>query len=120
MLGATTNGVQGTIYEVRIQTITGTASPVLDFIFAQCPRTLFFLVHKESARSCLPFLVAHLASTGHSCHHVLLLEIKRLTDAFAAILGPNGQDIFHLSNSFMVMAKLLARQLDMNEVRGDK
>ncbi|XP_049630403.1 ventricular zone-expressed PH domain-containing protein homolog 1 isoform X2 [Suncus etruscus] len=77
-------------------------------------------LNEESARSCLPFLVAHLASTGHSCHHVLLLEIKHLTDAFAAILGPHGQNIFRLSNSFMVMAKLLAQQLNTNKVRGDK
>lgn len=74
-------------------------------------------VDEERARSCLPFLVSQLASMEHSFHHVLLLEIKSITDTFSSILGPQSRDIFRMSNSFTAIAKLLTRQLETNRPR---
>ncbi|KAM4887801.1 ventricular zone-expressed PH domain-containing protein homolog 1 isoform 3-T3 [Thomomys bottae] len=69
-------------------------------------------VDEERARSCLLCLVTQLASLEHSCHYLLLLEIKGLTEAFSSILGPQSRDIFCMSNSFATIAKLLLRQLE--------
>ncbi|XP_045439587.1 ventricular zone-expressed PH domain-containing protein homolog 1 isoform X2 [Pipistrellus kuhlii] len=69
-------------------------------------------VDEERARSCLPFLVSQLANMEHSFHHILLLEIKSITDTFSSLLGPQSRDIFRMSNSFIAIAKLLARQLE--------
>ncbi|VTJ65594.1 Hypothetical predicted protein, partial [Marmota monax] len=66
----------------------------------------------ERARSCLLYLVSQLASTEHSSHHVLLLEIRRITEAFSGILGPQSRDIFRMSNSFATIAGLLSQQLE--------
>ncbi|XP_060053585.1 ventricular zone-expressed PH domain-containing protein homolog 1 isoform X2 [Erinaceus europaeus] len=76
-------------------------------------------VDEERARSCLPFLVSQLASMEHSFHHLLLLEIKNLTDTFSSILGPQSRDIFRMSNSFTSIARLLTRQLD-TQARGGR
>lgn len=84
------------------------------------PAPLCFLVWQDSARSCLAFLVAQLGSTEHSCHHILLLEIKRLTDTFTAILGPHRQDIFRPCNSFTAIAKLLVQQLNTDRTQGGR
>ncbi|KAI6055038.1 ventricular zone-expressed PH domain-containing protein homolog 1 isoform X1 [Marmota monax] len=70
------------------------------------------LVDEERARSCLLYLVSQLASTEHSSHHVLLLEIRRITEAFSGILGPQSRDIFRMSNSFATIAGLLSQQLE--------
>uniref|UniRef100_I3MNE4 Protein melted homolog n=1 Tax=Ictidomys tridecemlineatus TaxID=43179 RepID=I3MNE4_ICTTR len=70
------------------------------------------LVDEERARSCLLYLVSQLASTEHSSHHVLLLEIRRITEAFSGILGPQSRDIFRMSNSFTTIAGLLSQQLE--------
>lgn len=67
---------------------------------------------QERARSCLGYLVSQLANMEHSFHHILLLEIKSITDAFSSILGPHSRDIFRMSNSFTNIAKLLSRQLE--------
>lgn len=67
---------------------------------------------QERARSCLRYLVSQLANMEHSFHHILLLEIKSITDAFSSILGPHSRDIFRMSNSFTNIAKLLSRQLE--------
>ncbi|XP_014401727.1 PREDICTED: ventricular zone-expressed PH domain-containing protein homolog 1 [Myotis brandtii] len=48
----------------------------------------------------------------HSFHHILLLEIKSITDTFSSLLGPQSRDIFRMSNSFTAIAKLLTRQLE--------
>ncbi|XP_021574989.1 ventricular zone-expressed PH domain-containing protein homolog 1-like [Carlito syrichta] len=48
----------------------------------------------------------------HSFHHILLLEIKSITDTFSSILSPQSRDIFRMSNSFTAIAKLLTRQLE--------
>jgi hypothetical protein len=48
----------------------------------------------------------------HSFHHILLLEIKSITDTFISILGPQSRDIFRMSNSFTTIARLLSRQLE--------
>ncbi|KAH0512102.1 Ventricular zone-expressed PH domain-containing protein-like protein 1 [Microtus ochrogaster] len=69
-------------------------------------------VDEERARSCLGYLVSQLANMEHSFHHILLLEIKSITDAFSSILGPHSRDIFRMSNSFTNIAKLLSRQLE--------
>ncbi|XP_040830868.1 ventricular zone-expressed PH domain-containing protein homolog 1 isoform X1 [Ochotona curzoniae] len=73
-------------------------------------------VDEERARSCLAYLVSQLASMEHSFHHILLLEIKSITDAFSSILGPHSRDIFRMSNSFTTIAKLLTRQLESSKV----
>ncbi|XP_027789756.1 ventricular zone-expressed PH domain-containing protein homolog 1 isoform X2 [Marmota flaviventris] len=70
------------------------------------------LVDEERARSCLLYLVSQLASPEHSSHHVLLLEIRRITEAFSGILGPQSRDIFRMSNSFATIAGLLSQQLE--------
>lgn len=72
-------------------------------------------VDEERARSCLAYLVNQLASMEHSFHHILLLEIKSITDAFFSILGPQSRDIFRMSNSFTTIAKLLSRQLEKSK-----
>ncbi|XP_025232802.1 ventricular zone-expressed PH domain-containing protein homolog 1 isoform X2 [Theropithecus gelada] len=69
-------------------------------------------VDEERARSCLTYLVSQLANMEHSFHHILLLEIKGITDTFSSILGPQSRDIFRMSNSFTAIAKLLTRQLE--------
>ncbi|XP_053456796.1 ventricular zone-expressed PH domain-containing protein homolog 1 [Nycticebus coucang] len=69
-------------------------------------------VDEERARSCLRYLVGQLASMEHSFHHILLLEIKGISDSFSSILGPQSRDIFRMSNSFTAIAKLLTRQLE--------
>lgn len=65
---------------------------------------------------CLMYLVSHLANMEHSFHHILLLEIKSLTDAFSSILGTQSRDIYRMSNSFTAIAKLLVRQLENDNV----
>ncbi|NWT61171.1 MELT protein, partial [Erythrocercus mccallii] len=67
---------------------------------------------EERARTSLVYLVNQLASMEHSFHHLLLLEIKSLTDSFCSILGAQSRDIYRMSNSFSAIAKLLLRQLD--------
>ncbi|XP_012871637.1 PREDICTED: ventricular zone-expressed PH domain-containing protein homolog 1 [Dipodomys ordii] len=77
-------------------------------------------VDEERARSCLPPLVSQLASAEHSSHHLLLLEIKSITDAFSSILGPHSRDIFRMSNSFATIARLLSRQLGAAKAEGSR
>ncbi|XP_036098657.1 ventricular zone-expressed PH domain-containing protein homolog 1 [Molossus molossus] len=77
-------------------------------------------VDEERARSCLPFLVSQLANMEHSFHHILLLEIKSITDTFSSILGPQSRDIFRMSNSFTAIAKLLAQQLETTKPRSGR
>nr|XP_036853840.1 ventricular zone-expressed PH domain-containing protein homolog 1 isoform X3 [Manis javanica] len=74
-------------------------------------------VDEERARSCLPFLVSQLANMEHSFHHILLLEIKSITDDFSSILGHQSKDIFRMSNSFTAIAKLLTQQLESTKAR---
>ncbi|XP_047419348.1 ventricular zone-expressed PH domain-containing protein homolog 1 isoform X2 [Sciurus carolinensis] len=69
-------------------------------------------VDEERARSCLPYLASQLTSTEHSFHHVLLLEIRSIAEAFSSILGPRSRDIFRMSNSFATIASLLSQQLE--------
>lgn len=77
-------------------------------------------VDEERARSCLRYLVSQLANMEHSFHHILLLEIKSLTDAFSSILGPHSRDIFRMSNSFTNIAKLLSRQLENSKAESGR
>ncbi|NWR86012.1 MELT protein, partial [Furnarius figulus] len=69
-------------------------------------------IDEERARTCLLYLVTQLANMEHSFHHILLLEIKSLTDTFSSILGTQSRDIYRMSNSFSAIAKLLVRQLE--------
>ncbi|NWV08930.1 MELT protein, partial [Ptilonorhynchus violaceus] len=66
---------------------------------------------EERARTSLLYLVSQLANMEHSFHHILLLEIKCLTDAFGGILGARSRDIYRMSNSFGAIARLLGRRL---------
>ncbi|NXO85798.1 MELT protein, partial [Sitta europaea] len=66
---------------------------------------------EERARASLLYLVSQLANMEHSFHHLLLLEIKSLTDTFSGILGTQSRDIYRMSNSFSAIARLLARHL---------
>ncbi|KAM6127359.1 ventricular zone-expressed PH domain-containing protein homolog 1 isoform 2-T2 [Phoenicopterus ruber ruber] len=75
-------------------------------------------IDEERARICLMYLVNQLANMEHSFHHILLLEIKSLTDAFSSILGAQSRDIYRMSNSFTAIAKLLGRQLENDNVAG--
>ncbi|XP_063163843.1 ventricular zone-expressed PH domain-containing protein homolog 1 [Candoia aspera] len=71
-------------------------------------------VDEERARICLIYLVNQLANMEHSFHHILLLEIKYITDTFSNILGIQSREIYRMSNSFTAIAKLLIRQLKNN------
>ncbi|XP_061493127.1 ventricular zone-expressed PH domain-containing protein homolog 1 isoform X2 [Rhineura floridana] len=69
-------------------------------------------IDEEKARICLIYLVNQLANMEHSFHHILLLEIKHITDTFSNILGIQSRDIYRTSNSFSAIAKLLIQQLE--------
>ncbi|XP_077204716.1 ventricular zone-expressed PH domain-containing protein homolog 1 isoform X3 [Paroedura picta] len=73
---------------------------------------------EERARICLIYLVNQLANMEHSFHHILLLEIKHITDTFSNILGIQSRDIYRMSNSFTAIAKLLIQQLE-NDTTSD-
>ncbi|XP_068263035.1 ventricular zone-expressed PH domain-containing protein homolog 1 isoform X1 [Nyctibius grandis] len=75
-------------------------------------------IDEERARICLMYLVNQLANMEHSFHHILLLEIKSLTDTFSSILGTQSRDIYRMSNSFTAIAKLLGRQLEDDNTSG--
>ncbi|XP_065496413.1 ventricular zone-expressed PH domain-containing protein homolog 1 isoform X2 [Caloenas nicobarica] len=75
-------------------------------------------IDEEQARTCLLYLVNQLANMEHSFHHILLLEIKSLTDTFSSILGAQSRDIYRMSNSFTAIAKLLVRQLESDSTSG--
>ncbi|XP_059678875.1 ventricular zone-expressed PH domain-containing protein homolog 1 isoform X2 [Gavia stellata] len=75
-------------------------------------------IDEERARICLMYLVNQLANMEHSFHHILLLEIKSLTDTFSGILGTQSRDIYRMSNSFTAIAKLLVRQLENDNTSG--
>ncbi|XP_074860366.1 ventricular zone-expressed PH domain-containing protein homolog 1 isoform X4 [Carettochelys insculpta] len=75
-------------------------------------------VDEERARMCLIYLVNQLANMEHSFHHILLLEIKNITDTFSNILGNQSRDIYRMSNSFSAIAKLLTRQLENDTTLG--
>ncbi|XP_001363324.2 ventricular zone-expressed PH domain-containing protein homolog 1 isoform X1 [Monodelphis domestica] len=74
-------------------------------------------LNEESARTCLTYLVDQLANMEHAFHHLLLLEIKNLTDTFPTILGTQSRDIYRMSNSFTAIAKLLIRHLDKDNTQ---
>ncbi|XP_077683147.1 ventricular zone-expressed PH domain-containing protein homolog 1 isoform X2 [Eretmochelys imbricata] len=77
-------------------------------------------VDEERARMCLIYLVNQLANMEHSFHHILLLEIKDITDTFSNILGNQSRDIYRMSNSFTAIAKLLIRQLENYTTLGSR
>ncbi|XP_067850764.1 ventricular zone-expressed PH domain-containing protein isoform X1 [Heptranchias perlo] len=69
-------------------------------------------INEDKARSCLVYLVTQLANMEHCFHHILLLEIKSITDTFGNILGAQSKDIYCMSNSFTAIAKLLVKHLE--------
>ncbi|XP_010013788.1 PREDICTED: ventricular zone-expressed PH domain-containing protein homolog 1, partial [Nestor notabilis] len=75
-------------------------------------------IDEKRARICLMYLVNQLANMEHSFHHILLLEIKSLTDTFSSILGTQSRDIYRMSNSFTAIAKLLIQQLENDNMSG--
>ncbi|XP_006016529.1 ventricular zone-expressed PH domain-containing protein homolog 1 isoform X1 [Alligator sinensis] len=75
---------------------------------------------EERARICLVYLVNQLANMEHSSHHILLLEIKSITDTFSNILSTQSRDIYRMSNSFTAIAKLLIRQLENDNRSGTR
>lgn len=75
---------------------------------------------QEKARICLVYLVNQLANMEHSSHHILLLEIKSITDTFSNILSTQSRDIYRMSNSFTAIAKLLIRQLENDNRSGTR
>uniref|UniRef100_A0A4W3GAT4 Ventricular zone expressed PH domain-containing 1 n=1 Tax=Callorhinchus milii TaxID=7868 RepID=A0A4W3GAT4_CALMI len=68
-------------------------------------------INEEKARSCLSYLVTQLADAEHSFHHILLLEIKGITDTFGSILGNQSKDVYDNSNSYAAIAKFLDKHL---------
>ncbi|XP_032081291.1 ventricular zone-expressed PH domain-containing protein homolog 1 isoform X3 [Thamnophis elegans] len=71
-------------------------------------------VDEEQARICLVYLLNQLGNMEHSFHHIILLEIKYITDLFSNILGIQSRDIYRMSNSFTAVAKHLIQQLKNN------
>ncbi|XP_070609610.1 ventricular zone-expressed PH domain-containing protein homolog 1 isoform X3 [Erythrolamprus reginae] len=71
-------------------------------------------IDEERARICLVYLLHQLGNMEHSFHHVILLEIKYITDLFTNILGIQSRDIYRMSNSFTAVAKHLIQQLKNN------
>ncbi|XP_034295030.1 ventricular zone-expressed PH domain-containing protein homolog 1 isoform X2 [Pantherophis guttatus] len=71
-------------------------------------------VDEERARICLVYLLNQLGNMEHSFHHIILLEIKYITDLFSNILGIQSRDIYRMSNSFTAVAKHLIQQLKNN------
>ncbi|KAM3832253.1 LOW QUALITY PROTEIN: ventricular zone-expressed PH domain-containing protein homolog 1-like [Vipera latastei] len=69
---------------------------------------------KERARTCLIYLLNQLANMEHSFHHIILLEIKYITDTFSNILGIQSRNIYRMSNSFTAVAKHVIQQLKNN------
>ncbi|CAG6005497.1 unnamed protein product [Menidia menidia] len=70
------------------------------------------IISETHAHSALVYLVSLLDSMEHSFHHTLLLEIGALTDRYPSLLGGCGKDIYRMSNSFTVIARLLGRRLE--------
>ncbi|XP_029699551.1 ventricular zone-expressed PH domain-containing protein isoform X1 [Takifugu rubripes] len=72
------------------------------------------VISKAHAHSSLVYLVSLLGSVEHSIHHMLLLEIRALTDRYPSLLGGGTKDIYRMSNSFTAIARQLGRRLEDN------
>ncbi|XP_077579468.1 ventricular zone-expressed PH domain-containing protein isoform X1 [Stigmatopora nigra] len=72
------------------------------------------IISEVHAHSCLVYLVSLLSNPEHTLHHMLLLEIRALTDRYPSVLGDSGKDLYRLSNSFTAISRLLGRQLEGN------
>ncbi|KAM6933052.1 ventricular zone-expressed PH domain-containing protein isoform 2-T2 [Xenentodon cancila] len=70
------------------------------------------IIGETHAHSSLVYLVSLLGCMEHSFHHILLLEIRALTDRYPSLLGGCGKDIYRMSNSFTAIARLLGRRLE--------
>ncbi|XP_056906148.1 ventricular zone-expressed PH domain-containing protein isoform X4 [Takifugu flavidus] len=72
------------------------------------------VISKAHAHSSLVYLVSLMGSVEHSIHHMLLLEIRALTDRYPSLLGGGTKDIYRMSNSFTAIARQLGRRLEDN------
>ncbi|XP_057693990.1 ventricular zone-expressed PH domain-containing protein isoform X1 [Corythoichthys intestinalis] len=70
------------------------------------------IISEAHAHSCLVYLVSLLGNPEHTFHHMLLLEIKVLTDRYPSVLGGSGKDLYRLSNSFTAISRLLGKRLE--------
>lgn len=68
-------------------------------------------VNETMAKMCLTYLVNQLNNMEHSFHHLLLMEIRNLTNTFNEVLGIPGRDMCRMSNSLTAIAKILNEQL---------
>ncbi|CAI9596158.1 unnamed protein product, partial [Staurois parvus] len=63
------------------------------------------------AKMCLTYLVNQLNNMEHSFHHLLLMEIRNLTNTFNDVLGIPGRDMCRMSNSLTAITKILNEHL---------
>ncbi|XP_077344221.1 ventricular zone-expressed PH domain-containing protein homolog 1 isoform X3 [Lithobates pipiens] len=68
-------------------------------------------VNEMMAKMCLTYLVNQLNNMEHSFHHLLLMEIRNLTNTFNEVLGIPGRDMCRMSNSLTAIAKILNEHL---------
>ncbi|XP_040205176.1 ventricular zone-expressed PH domain-containing protein homolog 1 isoform X3 [Rana temporaria] len=64
-------------------------------------------MNETMAKMCLTYLVNQLNNMEHSFHHLLLMEIRNLTNTFNEVLGIPGRDMCRMSNSLTAIAKIL-------------
>ncbi|XP_066456384.1 ventricular zone-expressed PH domain-containing protein homolog 1 [Eleutherodactylus coqui] len=69
-------------------------------------------VDEMMAKTCLTYLVNQLNNMEHSFHHILLMEIRNITNIFNEILGIQGRDMYRMSNSLTAIAKILNEYLN--------
>ncbi|XP_072264121.1 ventricular zone-expressed PH domain-containing protein homolog 1 [Pyxicephalus adspersus] len=68
-------------------------------------------VNEAIAKMCLTYLVNQLNNMEHSFHHLLLMEIRNITNTFNEILGIPERDMCRMSNSLTAIAKILNEHL---------
>ncbi|XP_018426843.1 PREDICTED: ventricular zone-expressed PH domain-containing protein homolog 1-like [Nanorana parkeri] len=68
-------------------------------------------VNETMAKMCLTYLVNQLNNMEHSFHHLLLTEIKNITNTFNEVLAIPGRDMCRMSNSLTAIAKILNEHL---------
>uniref|UniRef100_A0A665W1A5 PH domain-containing protein n=1 Tax=Echeneis naucrates TaxID=173247 RepID=A0A665W1A5_ECHNA len=118
-----TEALLGTLVDVSQASPSSLVSflPALRVVGQQCPPLLGHvakihsavgIISETHAHSSLVYMVSLLGSMEHSFHHMLLLEIRALTDRYPSLLGGCGKDIYRMSNSFTAMARLLGRRLE--------
>ncbi|XP_068136945.1 ventricular zone-expressed PH domain-containing protein homolog 1 [Hyperolius riggenbachi] len=69
-------------------------------------------VNEMMAKVCLTYLVNQLNNIEHSFHHILLMEIRNITNTYNAFLGIPGLDMCRMSTSLSAITKLLNEHLN--------